>query len=282
LYAITSATKLHRVNNTAIQIVVGAMTSLLDDTSSQLETRRFVLFVINQMPELLPAFFRGVSLPDMTRQPFSFASRLGCLSFLLRESSGAESCMTNDTAFAAMDSEAISLLFVPLALKKATLSKAILHSNHLIALDAVKLFCVIVGFRWTAFRQTLQGKDGSFVSKVSEALNHSLPNVSVFLTALSKLQFRPGRKADMVLFAYLCNAVRVHIAAFPTVIDWTKLLPTDASAFASSPVFVQRMILGAIKAAEASQNVSCSNFAGLLFLLTLSFLFRQSRALSSI
>jgi len=247
-------------SKTVEELVVRPLIQLLDGKDHGFEIRRFVLRIVNDAPSLFSTFLRTITLPELKR-PFAFIARLNCLSVLLLDGPPASKSFSFEGEETNVKDEAVKAAILPRALNKQTFAKALQSKNHLVALMSLKLYVVVLERCRVFLSDVCSGKKKDLVNRIGEALTRILPDLPTLLVTLSKLDF--GRRSDAVLFGYACEAVR----AFRTVLsshanaakfDWTKLLPQDAKAFCSAPLFVQKMILSSVEVAISSQEVSAT------------------------
>lgn len=254
LQAISGTNKPNQNATSSEQIIVRAMAYLIEEDGNPLEVRRFVLYTLNMAPNLLPALFRVLLLPDMARTPCQLAARLNCISFFLRQGPCAKDCLSVEGPFVAAD-DTIALVFVPFALKKTYFMKALQSTSALVAFEALKLYGSILA-RHRDFRMYhVNEKYPSQVTVVTECLVSSLPDLAMLSNALAKLNTTANAKSDVVLYAYICDVIRLYVVEFHRKFDLCKVLSTDAESFLHFPLFVQKMIVSAIQVAISTQEV---------------------------
>lgn len=246
-------------SKTVEELVVRPLIQLLGGKDHGFEIRRFVLRIVNDAPSLFSTLLRTITVPELKR-PFAFVARLNCLSVLLLDGPPASKSFSFEGEESNVKDEAVKAAILPRALNKQTFAKALQSKNHLVALMSLKLYVVVLERCRVFLSDVGSGKKKDMVNRIGEALTRILPDLPALLANLSKLDF--GRRSDAVLFGYACEAVRAFRTVFSGHVnaakfDWTKLLPRDAKAFCSAPLFVQKMILSSVEVA-ISQEVSAT------------------------
>jgi hypothetical protein len=221
---------------------------------------RFVVNITNRVPSLCPAILRVIPLPD-EKHPFALVTRLNCLTTLLRDGPEASTCFaaTGNTRPALPHHivEAVAPYFLPHALRRQIFAKLIQSKNHLVSFVALKLYLIVLKRCRNFLAQNVLSDDD--VVFVAEALAQRLPNEAMLIAALSKLDF--GKRADAVLFGYICEGIRAYSTVFgvrlvATKHDWRPLVPENATVFCQAPVLLQKIILVSIRAILLLQKVS--------------------------
>jgi hypothetical protein len=249
-----------------------------------LEVHRFVLYVINLSPTLLPTLLRMVPIPvdDSKRRPFIVLSRLSLMSSLLRYGPRAIHCFDVTTKLTECNQESIHddtivLTVLPMAIKKQILVKLLQNTNSLIALEAFKLLVIIIRRCRDYFLDLEHLHNAELETKLVNMISLALPDLPTLTLVVSKLSATiQDDKSKIILLTWACEAVRAYRSVFTrttlgstSVLDVSKLLPISAKMFLSSPTVVQLTTLSTIKHFITIQEVNVFMFCCMLNFQTL-------------
>jgi hypothetical protein len=274
--------------STVVQVIlVKALIHLVlhsNHDTSILEVHRFVLYVVNLSPTLLPTLLRMVPIPvdDSKRRPFIVLSRLSLMSTLLRYGPRAIHCFDVTTKLTECNQESVHddtivLTVLPMAIKKQILVKLLQNTNSLIVLEAFKLLVIIIRRCRDYFLDLEHLHNAVLETKVVNMIALALPDLPTLTLVVSKLSATiQDDKSKIILLTWACEALQAYRSVFTrttlgstSVLDVSKLLPISAKMFLSSPTVVQRTILSIIKHFITIQEVNVFMFCCMLNFQTL-------------
>ena len=275
-------TNISRIEST-VQLIVRTMTQLISidsgssTYSSTIEIQRFIIHIVTTTPILLPALLCVIPVEDdLPRKMFSTLSHLNFIATLLRRGPRVSDCFERTDIFnteaenehdsSNLKSNTISCAIVPVNLKKQKLIKLLHNNNTLVAYEAYKVLLIMI-HRCRDYVVDLKSGDNvkvEEISKATELMQQSLPDLSVLTMGLSKLTsantLPVAFKSNMMLLTCACEVLRSYCSVFiecnssfksnerlSLSIDLSKLLPNSTKKFLTLPIFMQRTILSTIR-----------------------------------
>ena len=233
--------------------------------------QRFIIHTVTTTPILLPALLRVIPVDDdLPLRTISTLAQLNFISTLLRcgprvihclESTDSVTTDMEDMTNAAIRTiNAASCAIVPTSLKKQKFIKLLQNSNALIAYEGYKLLLIMIHQCRDYINDLRNDRDVKFevVSKATELLQQSLPDLPALTNGLNKLNSVHARpvdlKATMMLLTCAGEVIRTYCSVFLTSnerlsvsLDLSKLLPNSPKVFRSLPLFMQRTMLTTIR-----------------------------------
>ena len=255
--------------------------ALLSITSSScsLQMRQFILYCLNGTPQILPLYFKSLSVVD-PKPNFSCIACYAFIAQLIREGPTVVECWSAHRGhvlsnFGSTDNkkipDSIMACIMPSGLSKHVLTKALLQPNALLVSETLKLMQAILQ-RCEALIQDVSSHPDSesFILAVADAFQKRIPDVQPLLTLRSKFDpfaTKPNNEGAytsqvcLILTMQLYDIVCLYSTCLPRAIASskvdlvTKLLPQEG-AFLLSPPPLQLRVLETLKKLASFSSVS--------------------------
>lgn len=198
------------------------------NTSDSSSIHKFTVYCIGKSPPLLPAFYRGMQLPDVKK--FQFLAKLRLVGSIMKQGPALSLFEGGNEREHLSQHEIDKLLLtvLPPKLNKQAISRALQCNNPLIVAESAKVLIL-------ALQRVVQcSKD---CANVTRAFVARLPDVQTILATRSRFDpfVNPSRR-NIILNGLLCRVLFEMSNKIPELIistnfDWIKLLPEPISLF---------------------------------------------------
>eukprot|EP00934_Nitzschia_sp_Nitz4_P000527 Nitzschia sp. Nitz4//scaffold3_size479765//151860//159289//NITZ4_000065-RA/size479765-augustus-gene-0.16-mRNA-1//1//CDS//3329550653//527//frame0 len=220
---------------------------LFQQPTSGLEVREFLVYSLNQTPQLVPQVFRMLPLPD-PKAAYSFLSTLSFVNKVLKHGPTAHECLNAAKSQGVpLDHEMTLLTVVPAKMRRHALSKAIQNSNPLVVLESLKTIRVLLN-RFQLLIAAWGGKStDEYVEELTSSLSQCIPDLQVLLTIRTKFDAFGESQGNILVCHGLYTLLEAYATVIPVVVhtssfDWMKLLPDSATLSGADPLIQQRLL----------------------------------------
>lgn len=227
--------------------IVNVMLRLLLSKGAGVQLRRFLVYVTQQSPQLLPELFRVINIPD-SGKTFNFMSILRFVTDLLERGPPPSSCFDTDLeAYAKKPSTSTDDFLAtiwPLKWKRQVLGKAMQSENSLVVMECVK-FVMGALSRFTLLQTALNNDSATEAIRIQFLC--FLPDLQVILAVRQKQGLCHDIKGATLVGNTIHILLEEYTKSFPDQIsvstfDWMKLIPAPDE-FWKVPMFIQRRVL---------------------------------------
>lgn len=215
------------------QVIAKALVLLLD-TSKGLEIQRFIFHCVSIASGLMSALFCVLTFPD-PKKTFAFMKKLNFAGRLLQHVPLPSKYVPgwDETIF-------------PKELKRQHLSKALQTSCPLLVVETT-WFMQVALKRYSLFAEKAAGHTES----MDETFFQRMPELQVILATISQFCLAKSLASQEVTRC-LYEFMRILVLKHPPILrsvtfDWSKLIPSDARNFCSTPLHLQITVLKCLR-----------------------------------
>ena len=204
----------------------------------------------------LPGIFASLSLSDVVKDTLDTVTDYCFVRYLIQNSPPLTSYCKGDITLVHADDgidspssmnafvDRLLLCTLPISLSRSILVKAILHQNHFIALEALKLILHIL-----RRIQDLESIDS--INWVRDGLEKRLPDIQAILSVRSNYDYfgeNGCSKTNLLITDLVLQILEMYGSFLPQSFadlkfDWMKMFPSNADIFLSSSKLLQVKLL---------------------------------------
>jgi hypothetical protein len=201
---------------------------LLLSAQKGLEIHKFVVHVVQMIPELFLNVFHSLAFPNSKTKEFEYISRLSLVSRLLWMGPGNTKCIGNSVSDTWTRQEQILLTLLPTGLRKQQISKAMQHSNLFLVAETLKFLLRVL----RRFDNFIRDEDLSNRSLIIDLLLRNFPDLQTCLVLLTRSE-ASTHKCNTVLVGYTCDVIHALFSlgaqtSGSSTFDWMKALQHES------------------------------------------------------